>query len=59
MTGNWELADLMILSENPLAILTEQIDGLKVLETIKEGPSIYKRTRDDPALPRSDELTGR
>jgi hypothetical protein len=38
-----KLADLVVLSDNPLAIPEDQLDDLKVLETIKEGVSIYRR----------------
>jgi predicted amidohydrolase YtcJ len=38
-----KLADFVILSDNPMSIPEDQLDELKVLETIKEGRSIYKR----------------
>jgi predicted amidohydrolase YtcJ len=38
-----KLADLVILSDNPLSVPEDQLAELKVLETIKEGVSIYKR----------------
>ncbi len=38
-----KLADFAILSDNPLSIPEDQLAELKVLETIKEGVSIYKR----------------
>jgi predicted amidohydrolase YtcJ len=38
-----KLADLVILSANPLAVPPGDIKDIKVLETIKEGKSIYKR----------------
>lgn len=38
-----KLADLVILNENPLTINPEKIRDIKVLETIKEGVSVYKR----------------
>jgi hypothetical protein len=41
-----KLADFVILSDNPLTVPQEQLADLKVLETIKEGVSIYKRPTD-------------
>jgi len=38
-----KLADLVILSENPLKVDKMNIKGIKVVETIKEGKTIYKR----------------
>ena len=38
-----KLADLVVLSDNPLKVTEDRIDDLKVLETFKEGKSIYKR----------------
>ncbi len=38
-----KLADLVILSENPMAVDPMKIAGIKVLETIKEGRSVYRR----------------
>lgn len=38
-----KLADFAILSENPLAIDESKLANIKVLETIKEGVSVYKR----------------
>lgn len=39
--GKW--ADLVILDQNPLTISPEQIKDIKVLETIKEGKTVFKR----------------
>lgn len=38
-----KLADLVVLSDNPLTIDPKNIKDLVVLETIKEGNTIYKR----------------
>lgn len=38
-----KLADLVILDKNPLTIDPEQLRSVVVLETIKEGNSVYKR----------------
>jgi predicted amidohydrolase YtcJ len=37
-----KLADLVILSGNPLTTSGDAIKGIKVVETIKEGKSVYK-----------------
>ena len=37
------LADLVIPSDNPVAVDPTQIDKTVVLETIKEGKTVYKR----------------
>jgi predicted amidohydrolase YtcJ len=39
-----KLADFVILSDNPLAVKPEELIALKVVETIKEGKSIYRAT---------------
>ena len=37
------LADFVILDKNPLKVETGMIKDISVLETIKEGESIYKK----------------
>ena len=37
-----KLADLVILDKNPLKVEVDEIRNIKVLETIKEGNTIYK-----------------
>ena len=45
-----KIADFVILSDNPLTVPEDQLAELKVLETIKEGKSIYQRPADVAAL---------
>ena len=40
-----KLADLVILSGNPLTVPVGAIKDIKVVETLKEGKSIYKNQR--------------
>jgi predicted amidohydrolase YtcJ len=37
-----KLADFVILSNNPLAVKPEELISLKVVETIKQGKSVYR-----------------
>ena len=37
-----KLADLVIVDKNPLDINVEELETIKVLETIKEGNTIFK-----------------
>ncbi len=38
-----KLADLVVLDQNPLKIEAMKIKDVKVVETIKEGKTIYKQ----------------
>jgi predicted amidohydrolase YtcJ len=39
-----KLADLVILEQNPLKVDPKTIKDIKVLETIKEGETVWKAT---------------
>lgn len=41
-----KLADLVILNENPLTVEPEQLRDILVIETIKEGKTVYLRKQD-------------
>lgn len=41
-----KLADLVILSDNPLTIDKAKIGDIKVLETFKQGQSVYRNTEE-------------
>jgi predicted amidohydrolase YtcJ len=38
-----KLADLVILDQNPLKVEAMKIKDIKVMETFKEGKSIFKK----------------
>lgn len=38
-------ADFVILSKNPLQVASDQLSSIEVLETIKDGETIYKKQR--------------
>ena len=38
-----KLADLVIVDKNPLAIPAEELETIQVLETIKEGNTVFKK----------------
>lgn len=38
-------ADLVILNKNPLEVDAQDIQNIQVVETIKEGKTIYKRAQ--------------
>ncbi len=50
-----KLADLVVLDQNPLTIDPLKIAGIKVLETIKEGTTVYRR---DPSAKRAAAPSG-
>ncbi len=45
-----KLADFVILSDNPMTIDQDKLSDIKVLETIKEGVSVYKRPKEISSL---------
>jgi predicted amidohydrolase YtcJ len=45
-----KLADLVILSDNPLTVPEDQLDDLVVVRTIKEDAVVYERSEDRAAL---------
>ena len=38
-----KLADFVIISDNPLTVAEEKLADIKILQTIKEGQTIYQR----------------
>jgi predicted amidohydrolase YtcJ len=44
-----KLADFVILSDDPTAVDPETLDQIKVVETVKEGSSIYVAAEEDTA----------
>ncbi len=53
-----KLADLVILSEDPTAVDPETIDQLTVMETLKEGDTIYVATEKEGRLDYRPRLDG-
>lgn len=45
-----KLADFVILSDNPMIIEQDKLVNIKVLETIKEGVTVYKRPKEIASL---------
>jgi predicted amidohydrolase YtcJ len=43
-----KLADLVVLSANPLAVPPAEIERIRVAETIKEGKTVWQRPEDGP-----------
>lgn len=44
-----KMADFVIVDKNPLEIPLEEVKTIQVLETIKEGVTIYKRRKEEEA----------
>ncbi len=53
-----KLADLVILSEDPTAIDPETLDTIKLMETIKEGETIYLASQKEGRLEYQPRLDG-
>ena len=49
-----KLADLVVLSEDPTAVDPETLADIKVVETIKEGQSVYQAS---PQLQKKTDMT--
>ncbi|EPX56887.1 putative metal-dependent hydrolase with the TIM-barrel fold having protein [Cystobacter fuscus DSM 2262] len=52
-----KLADLVVLSDNPLTVDPKTLKDLKVMETIKDGRTVYLRPPDAARLGRSPRTT--
>jgi hypothetical protein len=53
-----KLADFVILSADPTAVDPETLDQIEVVETIKEGATVYATAKDDAATAGLTALTG-
>jgi len=53
-----KLADFVILSGDPTAVDPETLDQLEVVETIKEGVTVYESTDDDTNAAELEALVG-
>ncbi|WNG27366.1 amidohydrolase family protein [Cystobacter fuscus] len=52
-----KLADLVVLSDNPLTVDPKTLKDLKVMETVKDGRTVYQRPPDAARLGRSPRTT--
>ena len=50
-----KLADLVVLTANPMKVDAATIKNIKVAETIKQGKSVFKRATSPTARPVSEE----
>lgn len=44
-----KLADLVVLSENPLKVAPADLRSIKIVETLKEGRTVFKLSEQNPA----------
>ena len=51
-----KFADLIIIDKNPLKVEKEKIRDIKVLETIKNGNTIFKMQKNDMSMKFKEEL---